>query len=65
MPRYDIVFEDGAHRLAVPHTDLGTDRIAACLRLRPWHRLPFLCTVLRNFWAKKAGARLYGARSSA
>ena len=56
--RYDLVLDDGRHLLDVP-VDPSLSNIQHALRLRPWHRLPYLGIILRNFWAKQHGARLF------
>jgi len=57
---YDLIDGNGRHHLAVAGVDMCADpHIRAVLRLRFWHRLPYVGTLLRNHWAKRNGARLY------
>jgi len=61
---YDLVLENGIHVLGAPlaESPLGGrfrgKSVVHALCLRGPYRLPFLGTLLRNFWAKRHGAIL-------
>ncbi|MDJ0838139.1 MAG: hypothetical protein QNK37_16605 [Acidobacteriota bacterium] len=66
---YDLILENGRHVLAVPMIGepggfYEGERVVHALRLRFPYRVPYLGPVLRNFWAKSRGARLYAQESA-
>ena len=59
MARYDLILQGGHHRLGVTNPDDFHATVVHQLRLSFPYRLPYLGTLLRNFWAKRHGARLF------